>query len=1045
MRKYLFYSGLVLSGVWMSVSTVAAQGPVTPTNGVVGKSEMVVIWENSMNGPSSEVGFFHHYFSLKKDFETISNKSDRLESYVRDTLAGNYGNRMINAVAGDFDGDSKDEYVTIIQGMDNTLSLDLARMGQQGTKSFSRSYLAPGPLSQQGVPYRGNVYTSVADLNKNGKDELVLAWVSEDDSLVITLLGLKDDSLQVVKRLAREKVVSLSENDLIGLQTSDIDENGDQELALIYYSETPAEGLYIQLYRFAANDDYSYEMQDRFLFDEDIAAGLRSNGDSFYLNLTSGDFDGDGKREFLVVLMSVAESSELIFFPIHMGDDPGTPEVDPLESFSINNEEIDRNSLFMSYEYPDIASGDVNGDGVDDILLGSSDIEVFHTTPEGGFDFISKYVDWMWGTPLSYLSLANVDNNPDNGDEIIYALNISEDINFYVVGSDANFGFSQIAYRNLGTWGKNLNSFAMVTGDFDGDMFRIGPGKKYTRTDIVQPLVILNAPPTHFDMFEDEIYDVNNCHDGASCSSYATYTAVSSEEISVSTTLQKSWGISSTISGGGSFLGASVRGYLTAEYGENFEKSTGSSQTVVISQQVTATYDDQIYATVCDYEIWEYPVYNRNGVIKGNILTLEPTLSENRWFPSKERSANGYIPKHEVGNILSYTPYTDLINPDGEDKIRGSYGTDSYDLDANTNVNFNVNLSNTFNDTEVKGRRIGVEAGASVSAWGIEVSGSARYDESQLSTHSVSVSKGLDITVHLGGVNRSIGETGYNVTPYIYWSKNGALVVDYAVRPILPEPGGTETWWSESYDRPDPSFILPWKLDPEKGLTLQDEVKRMQTKSIMFSPAEPESGDTVLIRAYVHNFSPYPTADAIPVSFYVGDPDAGGTLIKDIHGESLFFTVGLVDAQAFSEVSLRWVVPAGLPSFPRIFGVINPGGGMNEVHTFNNKGWVILGKSDAEGPVPVIGNPAGDADWISVYPNPARELLNFRPKMEISGPVSIEILDIRGRTLKIETYRAFPGTGEEFSIPVNDLDPGFYLYRIQNGEFAETGKFLRAN
>lgn len=54
---------------------------------------------------------------------------------------------------------------------------------------------------------------------------------------------------------------------------------------------------------------------------------------------------------------------------------------------------------------------------------------------------------------------------------------------------------------------------------------------------------------------------------------------------------------------------------------------------------------------MCDYEVWEYPVIAENNAIKGYIIALLPTISENRWFPSKERSAAGYIPKHEICKI----------------------------------------------------------------------------------------------------------------------------------------------------------------------------------------------------------------------------------------------------------------------------------------------------------------------------------------------------------------------------------------------------------
>lgn len=669
---------------------------------------------------------------------------------------------------------------------------------------------------------------------------------------------------------------------------------------------------------------------------------------------------------------------------------------------------------------------------------------LLYTEEENSLRFVSQEFEYAYGSFLKNMEIKNIDNQPENGKEILFLNNISSDFILTAFSVNESYQIETLAKYSFNTWGKNPGTAVMVTGDFDGDVFRIGPGKKYNKTDIVQPLVILNAPPTHFDMIDGEIYDVNECHNNSSCQSYANYTATSSSNISVSTTLRESWGVSSTLKGGGKVLGFGVEAYLTGNYGKNFEKTTGSSETVVIQQSVTATFDDQIYATVCDYEIWEYVVYDINNRPAGNIITLKPLLTENRWFPSKERSASGYIPKHEVGNILSYTPYKDLNNPDGDEKIRGSYGSDSYDLDANTDVTFSVNLSNTFNNSVVEEREIGVEVGGSVSKWGIEVSGSASYDRSDLSTHSISIGEALDITVHLGGINRSIGETGYNVTPYIYWGTNGALVIDYAARPILPEPGGTETWWSETYHTADPAFILPWRLDPEKGLILQDEEKRERTKSITFSPAEPEEGDTVTVTAVVSNFSPYPTAGSIPVSFYIGHPQRGGLLIKDINGNSLFQTPGVIEAQGHQRVSFKWIVPENLTSFPRIYGYIDPLNSLQEIHDANNIGWVILGKSDE-------GGVTGSEEWnhqertqnSRAFPNPFNDqtVLEFELK-EISD-VSVEVYDMTGKRIfsMFENDR-LPGTYQQI-INGEDLKPGMYIYRINSREFSESGRIMK--
>lgn len=116
------------------------------------------------------------------------------------------------------------------------------------------------------------------------------------------------------------------------------------------------------------------------------------------------------------------------------------------------------------------------------------------------------------------------------------------------------------------------------------------------------------------------------------------------------------------------------------------------------------------------------------------------------------------------------------------------------------------------------------------------------YSQETISTrkNTVKYKKGLD--VHLGPIDLGIGETYYSVTPYAYWAKSGALVLDYAVDPRPSGINVPETWWQSKYSsKPDPALILPWRLDPEKVFSITEE-KRQQIKEILFSPENPNNG-----------------------------------------------------------------------------------------------------------------------------------------------------------------------------------------------------------
>ncbi len=82
-----------------------------------------------------------------------------------------------------------------------------------------------------------------------------------------------------------------------------------------------------------------------------------------------------------------------------------------------------------------------------------------------------------------------------------------------------------------------------------------------------------------------------------------------------------------------------------------------------------------------------------------------------------------------------------------------------------------------------------------------------------------------------------------------------------------------------------------------------------------------------------------------------------------------------------------------------------------------------------------------DKPDIWVYPNPARERLWVELK-EAEGRVTLEILDLHGRIL---TRSAWPGAGQQlrYSMVLDTLSSGLYLYRISDGKQVETGRFMK--
>jgi hypothetical protein len=217
---------------------------------------------------------------------------------------------------------------------------------------------------------------------------------------------------------------------------------------------------------------------------------------------------------------------------------------------------------------------------------------------------------------------------------------------------------------------------------------------------------------------------------------------------------------------GASYWGVSVSAHLTETYGKQFSKYGGHSTTVTVSIAVDAREDDRIYATVMDYDLWEYPVYG-NAELRGHVLVVRPLVTENRWFPSKSWSGYAYIPSHEVGNILSYREYPLLTdNPDVDEKIKGNYDN-RFVLDANSSYDWSLQFEDFETNQASTSKSYSREWGVDVDVWGSGYSLSSSYSQNEISTHKTDVASGLNLGVHLDGIDMGIGEVSYIVTPYL--------------------------------------------------------------------------------------------------------------------------------------------------------------------------------------------------------------------------------------------------------------------------------------
>jgi hypothetical protein len=1063
MRHFYFITLFALISV-LTIYSFAQEDPFAGNYELLNSQE--IVFSGNSGGYFTQQVFDYLNFPAKGD----SLVGGPFTIPVDDSLENSGNSHWSDMDAGNFFGDGTEETVTAWKDPRNgTVSLLVSHI-DPFSRQWHSAFYAQSDSGLLGAEWPldkfGDVRVVTGDFDNDGMDEFVLAyWGSALNTLQMFLYDADSTTNFQVKATQNDQsmynkflTVEAYHYPWFDLHAADLNRDGRDEIILTGVEPSGIGwDVFLQIYN----------------YDENLSAFVKQGRKIIYQSTTDSDFPvpypirialGAGhftNRKFMdcVVGIWAVDSSNAFEYDVDQNlvvvqVDSSLQEINYKRNFSKYLEEPE-SSMFG------LASGDLNGHGYDYLFLQQRQhILIFRVQEDLTLKQLYDHNEHWHYYGFSESSrhnvvIADIDTSISDSNglpEIILFEYIY--FNYYPYNKmrlsifEAELDSSgAVLALNLKGMKDNFEDDGfypqlMIAANLDMDDIHLEAPRRFQKTDIVQPIVVLNAPPIHYDILNGTPYDLCYAYNENECDFYSTYQKISENSIEVSTEVMKSWTTSQTLSGSFSAFNVSIGASLSKKYGKNFSKVTGSSHTVTIQVAADAIVDDRIYATIVDYNLWEYPAFAGKTPI-GHILVIEPVAVRNQWFPSKSSVATTYIPNHEVGNILSYKEYPELFNNDEvASLIKGSY-SQSFTLDGNSSYDWAL----TFNDFSSSGtstsNTVTREIGGSVGIFGISAGVSDSYSKSSTRTHQISVTENLSLQVHLDKIDQTIGEDYYTVTPYAYWAKNGALVVDYAAKPELSEPGYPLTWWQTNYDvDPDPAFILPWRYDEEKGLSPTLD-KEYQTKEILFTPAEPTPGEVVTISARIQNYSLLATAAPVKVRFYVGNPDSGGTVITGTGGEPEVSTEDIIQPRSSTWVYMDWKIPEDLEQFPRIFAVIDPDNEMSEIHEDNNMGFSVLGKysipTDLESPdeeLPVR------FELKQNYPNPFNPVTTISYQLAIKSDVNLSIYNILGQ--KVATLVSENQQPGEYSIrwDASQLSSGFYFYRIVAGDFVSAKKML---
>jgi len=1078
---------LVLPGATPSFAQVDPEDPFRG-NYLLGENAEIVIVSGGNGNANIKI--------VDADGDITTGGLTEVNSQFVESPWGIFGNtEQVDLATGDFNNDGFDEFIGVWPGPDSTVTVFIPEMDPA---TFSWTNATRKSVQDDGFPklkeeenvfqLNGWIRMVPGQFDDDNEPEFVVAYWAEtgdpDGGPVQIILYDTDGTLMPQPRadIANRKLSpfiadagrNLREGSRFDIATGDFDGDGTDEIVLFYVEPGPLSSagdagwkMIASIYDFENEqliETLNTPVTDNFGTPFEFAGNMNEYVQR--LAITTGDFNGDFKDD-IALAWDEGQTNEAILSLALYTIDVSTG----LDSITTIDRQTEGGwSSRGENGHPlSIIGKDVNLDGPDEILVYYRNVVRIFEPDENlnigsSVEFISVNTtegrQYHRAVALTDVDISDSDSlrmeavtMGNSGTKVWQNSTDTDDFNIGGTGSDFTANIL-------------INGLAMATGDFDGDAVRLGPPTRQTVTDITQPLVVLNAPPVHFDILDGTVYDINKCFDSdfrINCEHRSIYENASSSEMEVSTQISSDWGVSQSIEAevGADFkyIQASVKGSLGRKYGEGFSNVEGSTETVTVKVTSDAIEDDRIYATISNYDILEYPVYADNAR-EGSVVAVVPKLKgveslQNTWLGSKSGNARQYIPNHEVGNILSYKESATL--PEGADFFgNGGFtggGGDTWELSGTATQTWELRFSSqSISQREQSAfqqvsRSLEANVSGGFGPFRASLTGkvSDEYNNEQISTHKTTVRNESALLVEFGTIDASIlGNKTYTVSPFVYWDSNGALVLDYAVSPDVS--AGVPSWWEESYGgRPDLTMNLPWRYDAEKGIgSTNPQLQREETRDIIFDPMLPEPGESVTISARIQNYSLLDNFTPVFVKFYLDDPRNGGTLLEDKNGISEF-EIPSINSRKSQVINLEgWVMPEGLSGDSKVYVVIDEDNEVQEIHENNNIGWALVN--------PNLGIATSNEVIFSElpekhilyqnYPNPFNPGTNIRFELNSPSDIRLEVFDIIGRRVAVLVNSRMTSGVHEVRFDASSLSSGIYFYRLQTSDAILSRKML---
>lgn len=309
---------------------------------------------------------------------------------------GVHDNRHLAAASGNFGGDGLEDVAYAWEGADRrpyiaVPTLDAQTLDWNVAQTVLLSPVADGaPQLSDNTSPRARLISLVADnFDADPASELVLAYHAETNpgsdadqvQLVLYDRAAGSNTWQAVSLLSDQVVAA--DRLIFDLTSGDLDGNGDNELVLAAFTPGAAESNILVVY-----DVENLSLSRSLSTSINLPAGAGSNAGN--LAVTTGNFDSNGSDDEVAVtfaylrddveISGTPDNVYLFFLRANNALTALTQDVAPALS--------DRNLNENNIPPTDLASGDMNGDGRDELgVLIDATITVYEFTPASGTAF----------------------------------------------------------------------------------------------------------------------------------------------------------------------------------------------------------------------------------------------------------------------------------------------------------------------------------------------------------------------------------------------------------------------------------------------------------------------------------------------------------------------------------------------------------------------------------------------------------------------------------------------------------------------------------